>query len=296
LSFTALRQHNGDVTHTVNWLIANGGTSEDELAPSKTSRPDSSKSDQHRRHERYILTALVVERKSKQDSGVQDHPTEVKQGKTLESVVEEPTTHASMDPQIILDDVAQSAPTSAVTKSPTVVKVVIPRIKNTATPPRSDERQSTATTSVQPMDDPRETSGQSDVQLEAQPNTTSQLPKGKKRGRGRPKKENKQIESIEEGPPPEDEIQEPMIPDQDALPRETNNAGDPGDTGIDQVKKTVDAELHQDHTRTTPESPPGKKVKHANDAPSSINKGKTPYRVGLSKRARIAPLLRIVKK
>jgi hypothetical protein len=38
LMVVALRQHNGDVTHTVNWLIANGIPAEDELVPPKSSK------------------------------------------------------------------------------------------------------------------------------------------------------------------------------------------------------------------------------------------------------------------
>lgn len=229
---------------------------------------------------------VVAGRKSNRDSSVQTRSAEIAQDKIAESPVDEHVVPADMDPEIPVDGVTKSASTS-VTKSPTVVKVVIPRIKAPATPPQNDEPQVTAITPVQSVDDSRETLGQPDAQPEAQPDKSSQLPKGKKRGRGRPKKETKTIEPIEE---------EPIVPVQDEPPRDTNNAEKPCEAGAEQANQTVDIESRQDIALTTPEPPPAKKLKQENDAPSSINKGKTPYRVGLSKRARIAPLLRVVKK
>ncbi|KAF2003313.1 hypothetical protein P154DRAFT_561421 [Amniculicola lignicola CBS 123094] len=154
--------------------------------------------------------------------------------------------------------------------------------------------------------------------------------KEKKRGRGRPRKDEKALEVVAE----ESVIREAdVVPPLGDLDEAQNNAGvansanqktkdgalqetmphKPLATGIQEPIDQTDqqAGLVLPSTAEPPASTPPEKMtaayieakktregkaKPANGSHSPLNKGKVPYRVGLSKRARIAPLLRVVKK
>lgn len=250
-----------------------------------------------------ILTVSTVEKKGKRDAITQNHSAETQQDSAAE-IVKEP------DHVTIYDHVPESVPMTGVTRSPTVVKVVIPSKKRPVTPSKREEPQAvspdplqqTTRDVVKEFYNPEEAILPFDEQFMEQPIATNEAPKGKKRGRGRPKKEAKAMA------PPEEErceetVQEPSkIVLEEPFKNQSNKPDEflPAVNGLAeaQTKYVTDEASRSEPTNTTPEPapPPGKKAKSMTDAPSSISKGKTPYRVGLSKRARIAPLLRIVKK
>ncbi|KAF1974969.1 hypothetical protein BU23DRAFT_566965 [Bimuria novae-zelandiae CBS 107.79] len=273
----ALRQHNGDITQTVDWLIANGVAAGDELAPPMSFKP-------------------TTKRKSKRDASTQDKPDEASQSELANPVMQDPSLSADVDPPTVIDDVMETAPAHEATKSPTVVRVVIPRSKRPRILSEHEEIQAAAAFQHDPENDKAKVIN---AQTEEQPTAPCQAPKGKKRGRGRPKKESKVIEPIELERSAE-KTQEPnKAPDEKPL-EDTDKPEESMVAALDegQTNKATETTSRPNATHTTPEPqpPPAKKAKQTNDAPSSIGKSKTPYRVGLSKRARIAPLLRIVKK
>ncbi|KAL1607852.1 hypothetical protein SLS60_002790 [Paraconiothyrium brasiliense] len=289
----ALRQHNGDVTHTVNWLIANGIPAEDELAPPKSSKTKDKK-------------------KSKRHGSIKDMATDIHEGPTTGLPIESPNSAIDASAAATVEDVLESAPTTSIAKSPTIVKVVIPRTKKPTTPSKHTEH---LTAPVVPLVGPEDTSAETAKQQEAlnepdilldEPVVAAKQPqKGKKRGRGRPRKEAKTIESTEQEPPVKRNKLDGLIDTENArLEDKTSMPDEPGtpvvaEPTIDEhrVSDADNANLNSKVDHTTPEpAATEKKVKQMIEAPTSIGKGKTPYRVGLSKRARIAPLLRIVKK
>ncbi|OAG12907.1 uncharacterized protein CC84DRAFT_1212393 [Paraphaeosphaeria sporulosa] len=283
----ALRQHNGDVSHTIDWLIANGLSTEDNMGPEK---PERSKNT----------------RESKRVEDTHHVPTDMHYGQSAETRVQ--ISNAAVDPSTIAieEDVSESACITSVRGSATAVRVVIPMKPTTLSkdvehqsiaPIDSDHVYDEETAKHQNMSEPPE------LQSEQQGIVVKEPQKKKKRGR--PRKEAKPIESITEEPEAktskpdtaviapdeqlEDYTQKPDKPESpaptEAVPNERQSSGANAnrDTKIDQVTLEL-------------QPPPEKKVKQTIESPSSIGKGKTPYRVGLSKRARIAPLLRIVKK
>ena len=250
----------------------------------------------------YILTASTG-KKSKRDVSTQELPTEANEEESMKPAMEQPSTSAITGHPGFLEDAPEDAPSIITTKSPTIVKVVIPRTRKPTVPSEHESLQATTPEIIQnaPEDIPTKEADLLLTQSEEQPVTTSQVSKGKKRGRGRPKKETKMIEPIQEEP--NEKIQDLKKPPNGGPPEELDNQ--PEDTSIvvsdlyqSTASKLLEAEKHSGATHITPEPqpPPEKKVKQTIDAPASISKGKTPHRVGLSKRARIAPLLRIVKK
>ncbi|KAJ4353276.1 uncharacterized protein N0V89_005003 [Didymosphaeria variabile] len=281
----ALRQHNGDVTHTVDWLIANGVPAEDELPPPKSSKTKDKK-------------------KSKRHESTQDLATDLHQGTATGLPPDSPIAAVDASAAANVEDVLEFAPTTSIVKSPTTVKVVIPRTKKIPTPSKHIE-QLAAPFAPQPVPEDvyAETAKQQevhdgpDIQLDEPAVAAKQPQKGKKRGRGRPRKETKTIESIEQEPPEKRSKPDDTVDTENA--RLEDRANMPDESIIDghRVSDADNANLNSKVGHTTPEPPPiEKKVKQTTEAPPSIGKGKTPYRVGLSKRARIAPLLRIVKK
>ncbi|ORY11872.1 hypothetical protein BCR34DRAFT_600995 [Clohesyomyces aquaticus] len=140
--------------------------------------------------------------------------------------------------------------------------------------------------------------------------------KEKKRGRGRPRKDALPVPVVVD-PFPGDKLVEQNVDGKEN--KSVEKVGEPAHQEIQANKGAIEvlpksggkkvadsaAPPMQDHPASTPppkpsnvgaERTPERQLKTANPAHSPINKGKVPYRVGLSKRARIAPLLRVVKK
>lgn len=136
-------------------------------------------------------------------------------------------------------------------------------------------------------------------QPEEQPNSAKQPQKKKKRGRPR-----KEIKTTEEQETNTSERNTIAIATSEQLQGNLHDSDYPGavseqlapdENRVSSVDATI-MNANTDPDTAEPQPPPEKKIKQTTEAPSSVGKGKTSYRVGLSKRARIAPLLRIVKK
>jgi hypothetical protein len=153
----------------------------------------------------------------------------------------------------------------------------------------------------------------------AQPAATKKPGKKPKKKRGRPKKSDKAVpiadtKPLEEAPPiqgagqeDEQDVQEHKEPDPDPEPKraktpknkrrdDDSDAFDPeGDTPAQKDKEEEEEETKA-AIKTTPAIEPKKALKANGTGPGLTSGNKPIYRVGLSKRSRIAPLLKIVRK
>ncbi|KAJ4296712.1 hypothetical protein N0V90_006760 [Kalmusia sp. IMI 367209] len=267
----ALRQHNGDVTHTVNWLIANAVAEEDELAPPRSSKPKN-------------------KRRSNRDQSMQDPPAEAPQTNLTRPIVDNSCALTNTYQPPIRKGVPEPEQTTTGVKSSTVVKVVIPATKRPTTPPKDEEQQAEKNALSQHIPEVTSDAEHKSIIDEAElsprenQNATKQPPQGKKRGRGRPRKETKAIDTAEEEPfeQTSQKPEEAMIIEDGLSDRQTSKVQEP--------------QTNSNPPNTTPEPFSEKKSKLTNDTPSATGSSRTPYRIGLSKRARIAPLLRTLKK
>ncbi|EAT77588.2 hypothetical protein SNOG_15045 [Parastagonospora nodorum SN15] len=275
----ALKQNNGDVTVTVEWLITNG-LGEDELASSNTPKrkPVSKRAK--------AVPATVVE--PPPEAQIPPPPESVDDSKLTAGIETPSKPIATMD---TCAPTCEINPTSAAQQRSPKVQVVIPmkspnaKVASKQNPlePPSKKAKRRKTTSDLP-------------DSEATLNTTSiiEAAKEKKKGRGRPKKTANTVTSaaLSQNVPEEPQLESENQADtvlQTIEPNAMNLATSMPEEAKDQPLAPVvtSKELHASRT-------PEQTIKPSSRSP--LSKGKTPYRVGLSKRARIAPLLRTLKK
>jgi hypothetical protein len=294
-----LKQHNGDVTRTVDWLIANG-VADDELASQTT--PMSTTNGKE---------AVKTDRGNRKD-GVQGT------GDSLEPVMVTCTATESGVANNGLVTTASNTNTPAIdSRSPTKVQVVIPAKHSNAdartldtpkTSRKEAKRRKTALDHFEPA---------------ANEAPMLQAKSEKKRSRGRPKKAVKPLVSSEDVQNVQDEDPHKGLHgsplhagDEDvnstAMPHRLSEYTTTATTVEPKQEKNVshpvDIPTIATMSRSTPEPPvlpdrpevspitPERTKRPASREQISNNKAKVPYRVGLSKRARIAPLLRTMKK
>jgi hypothetical protein len=244
---------------------------------------------------------ISTEKKSKLEGHTQDLTTDMYHGEIVEAPTQEQDAPVDASTAVISEDILEPASTTSIMKSPMVVKVVIPGTKKPITPSKNVESQSTAlavsdlvSESTSEMTAKQQDAfDRPDLYSEEQAVAAKQPPNGKKRGRGRPRKEARTVVSIGEDPETSTSKRDASVINADEeLDDKTHKPDEPQVSGADSTK--IDAVI--DHTTPAPPLLPQKKIKNTHETPSSTGTGKTPYRVGLSRRARIAPLLRIVKK
>ncbi|KAL6704799.1 hypothetical protein ACN47E_007603 [Coniothyrium glycines] len=296
----ALHANNSDVTQSIDWLI-NNGHEEDELAPNFTPKKSVAKMEQQA--DRVDPEAIQMIMRDLNEYR-RDEPTIILDTTDLnignesmskaDSTEDEPQQTTLPNEQIL-----------ASIRSPSKVQVVIP-----SKSPRAEESQAAKV----PTKKAKRTVSMP-VHTEASSNgksvTMPEAPTDKKRGRGRPKKVAKAVPSTSIAP-----IEEPEVIDEDlhGEPQkqreqqlQTIEAKKHADPSKDKSKQSCDAPLQEDfkpigeNRASTPMNnedatrfPPEGSSKIKSRSPK--NKDKVPHRVGLSKRARIAPLLRILKK
>lgn len=293
----ALNQNNGDVTQAVDWLITNKAA-DDELA-FHTLQMSTNGSRQGIANTAKQEQSLYADRSSAE----QIVPTDI-------AAESEATIHvaASAEPDII---------TSAVDpRSPAKVQVVIPAKSPQIAADTSTVAETTRTKAKRrktTLDDPEPTA-KGDIIFGTKPE--------KKRGRGRPKKAakiplpKKTVQNDQKEDPQEQVCGSPLqtvdVNSKSAtVQHQVIGSTTAGTTKSSQGTKTsqsVDISSATTTSNSTPERPvlpdrpevspitPEHVKKAAPHEQPSNNKAKVPYRVGLSKRARIAPLLRTMKK
>ena len=294
------KQYHGDLSQTVEWLIANGA---DELAPPvlSTSKRKAKKSN---------ITSDSIDYMA--DTGAENTSPQKKDGGEPSSVNPDLAEGQNIVPGEIVSperNPANMPLQPADFKSPKV-QVVIPKLRGAPDRTELKELQTKASTSLQldvidaPSRKPKRrktTLDQSEPTAEHE-STSDPIPsKDRKRGRGRPRKETTASlivkETIPEGDEREKRIelapQEIHPQDSSPLPRGKDNHTEAMVPHVTDPPTPTPLSKIGGATSPTPE----KRSKPTTDSqPPSNNKVKVQYRVGLSKRARIAPLLRVVKK
>jgi hypothetical protein len=290
----ALKRNDGDVTQTVDWLISNPLIA-DELASPNRSRGKSTASTINDQQPKTNSDSSQTE----SNKHTQDCTSRNTGGEPISKVLDgASTTQGAMnnDPALHNSDVW---PLATGSKSPVKVQVVIPTkpmesVANglsSSAPNRKAKRRKTT------LDQPEAVLENSNV--------VTLMPE-RKRGRGRPKKtvhtaastdimqEDEQkasldstlenVESNKVGLDVSSEISEASI----LVPQEAA-------TSTDILIATPGPPLLPTRPEVSPITPE-RTIKSAKHDHLASSKGKVPYRVGLSKRARVAPLLRTMRK
>jgi hypothetical protein len=281
----ALEQNNGDVTQTVDWLITNG-IGEDELAHHSTSRrrPVAKTSNLDRpvavgdltenKTETVLTTKDIVER----TDAAQKPPTMNEESTNLDVAAASHIEHSkSPKVQVVIHS-----------KSPKA-KAPLQTATTLSTTSKKAKRRKTTSDIPEPGKD--------------QENLLPVEVTTEKKKRGRPKKTIKATV-------PTDTVQETTL----EIPEEEHHGKkeimETNEPALQDVDASVNSKSHT--VESVPEKLPTPATKpditppvvtsctpEQTTKPSSrspASKGKVSYRVGLSKRAKIAPLLRIVKK
>ncbi|KAH9870803.1 hypothetical protein IAQ61_006282 [Plenodomus lingam] len=290
----ALKHNSGDITSTVDWLVTNG-IGEDELAshPIPRKKPITPKShDKAMDPEGLQVIMRELDEYRKEDS---IHPENDAPALT--------TTDGTLHPNPIDKKHAVEHIDTVPVKSPKVQVIIQSKspaktpsdLQMSSGPPKKGSKRR-KTTLDQPDSEP------STVSLELPMLLTE-----KKRGRGRPKKALEKptsIDVVQETVPPKssEEQQQP-----EALRAVQVNVASGSTSATDVVvdgafvegsEALIDEPLAHAHI-LEPEKKTSTKPQTSETSlksPTPLNRGKVPYRVGLSKRARIAPLLRVLKK
>ena len=296
----ALERNNGDVTQTVDWLVRNG-IGEDELASHTTPKKKSGKASHNTAPVDYdtiqgIMRGLNeysrLDRESVQNA--------VKSTMAISAVLQaEPANNNSN----MMFSTTDQPPNGAQVKSPKI-QVVIPKIS-----PKSGNAQSSGSGEApsKKLKRRKTTLDQPEPESPLQERIVPKAVPEKKRGRGRPKKvANTALSADTVLEVPEESIQkeqhhqlfQSIEPDLTAPPSASTESQPSVTPNGAQAREP---ESHRDEAPIVepPPSPiasrtPEVPTKHMNQSPN--NKSKVPHRVGLSKRARIAPLLRTLKK
>jgi hypothetical protein len=309
----ALRKNDGDVTRTVDWLVTNASVEmQDELAPSPTSRS--------RRNAKQSRSDSNIHAQA--GDGLEREAKPIQESEVANSVATDPSdTIAVVDRRGAPHNITESCEPTSKSPNNSKVQVVIPQAKVTTIEdtgekdtggtmppvidvvvPTSNKKPKRRKTTLDVPESPAET-----------PHPIALDPvKGKKRGRGRPRKEAiaplTDATTVEEQgashASPKVQQVEPASILQDTQPKvlpaeeapESRVAEE--EIKVTSTRKELPATTPPSNVTLDPPKPaktPERQTRSATPA-SGLSKGKAPYRVGLSKRARIAPLLRVVKK
>ncbi|EUC47514.1 hypothetical protein COCMIDRAFT_24674 [Bipolaris oryzae ATCC 44560] len=295
----ALKRNNGDVIQTVDWLVTNN-IGHDELAPQSPPKPKRKSKEEDEPEVVDVQTVQSIMRNL--DEYRRDNCDTAQYGQSAGPDADSFTTD--------LIDVNTSAETSNPHEcsetdqnmSPTKVQVVIPKKSPKATVAQAEDAIGVSSKKSKrkksTLDQTESESVSSLVPIPAPMNE-------KKRGRGRPKKTPTTSDAIEPIVPLEQEAKEeqPNEPEQPTEQNLVTEKVDPSSVIAPDEPQPVEPVISRDTeqvnvpTKVNPaptSETPEKSTKPA--TPSPMTKGKVPYRVGLSKRARIAPLLRTLKK
>jgi hypothetical protein len=292
----ALERNNGDVIQTIDWLVTNN-VGHDELAPPSPPkiRPVTNKSNENPAMDsdtiQDIMRSLNEYRRDDAQAATQDiaHAT-VANSTTIQ---QEPA-----------EDVTK--PPVADMRSPTKVQVVIPKKSPIVV---SKQPPSSVTTSTKKAKRRKTTLDQPESELAVIDTALPEVLPARKKARGRPKKVAPAVSPTEPVREPIGSTAEEERHDEVLQTTEPGSVSEEAEQGskaeLKEIKNTKSSHV-MDATTASHSNPlakptpaaaletPERKIKPTTASP--LNTGKVPYRVGLSKRARIAPLLRIVKK
>lgn len=295
---TALLQNNGDVTQTIEWLVTNhldhNELDHDELAPQSSPKSKS------RLGAKGVLRTKQSESVS-QATSVQNEGQEVSRlDMPSNAPIESDKVQVDIGPIVNVDPPPNTTPFDS------------PKMQGSISekPPKPDLSQNLGVMKATGKKPKRRKTTLDHPEPTAEEPIVPEVTKGKKRGRGRPKKAANNAISTE---PMQGEQEEKTQEEQHTAvlpstelstgPHE-KQSGRPSSVAQvlndkrmpqrPEVESFTPPPLSKMALEPTASPTPEKSTKPASHSP--INKGKVPYRVGLSKRARIAPLLRILKR
>jgi hypothetical protein len=310
----ALKRNNGDMTSSVDWLIANG-MAEDELAPPRTLKAKNVKADKEH-------STPHIDNASNSDSlTASKRERRVSFNEILDTEVP-----SAMDAGAAPEDGPVDEPTLPVLSKSPKVSVVIPRSKTQKSPSKSENshqlspaapKRKLSEVSVSKSQRRQDVLGQPEPLLEQSSiidDAVEAPPTKEKKKRGRPKKAVKSLQTV-----PEvqfDDSNPQSIGTDTAVPDIHTNAsasvGEPiavvqenhiEEPGVQEIAAPVEQSVPVLPTDAAPtvspkegSSTPRKPSKAEKPVQTPIAQSKVRYRVGLSKHARVAPLLRSVKK
>jgi hypothetical protein len=283
----ALKQNNGDVTRTVEWLVSNG-MGEDELASMSTPK--------RKRASKTVDAdaSVTIGTSSKSQPSIASPTVDAHASDVANAPIDAPMPTKDIAPPSETMD----KPNLEQLKSPKV-QVVIP---SKSPKPKALPKPDPSLASSKKSKRRKTTSDMPEAELTLD---VSVLPEAapEKKKRGRPKKAPKAeapTEHVQEVP---QEVHDGQNNQADtALQTVEPNVVTPATSISSGVHAAEDVQNQSPPSAVTPKGlpqsgparTPEQSTKPASRSPAS--KGKATYRVGLSKRARIAPLLRIVKK
>jgi hypothetical protein len=298
----ALKQNNGDVTQTVDWLVSNGG--DDELAPQDTPKTKIMSKENKK------IPMMDPETLQNVMQNLEEYRRDDVEAQ--QNDIQTTVTNSTTNPPEATNNTPKSLPTDKCTSatpitSPAKVEVVIhkrtPKTTSVEVPGPLDTSSKQLKRRKTALDPPQ---SEPVIETPAVPEVVS----AKKRGRGRPKKAAVSAASTEpaqEAPELSNEqhsngvfetIESNVVSGKGRATSE--GIAGPSKEVHSVEPKNCETEVPmpnppaKEKPQSTDSQTPEKPTKPASDSP--LNKGKVPYRVGLSKRARIAPLLRTLKK
>ncbi|KAI2482385.1 hypothetical protein Ptr902_06766 [Pyrenophora tritici-repentis] len=294
----ALERNNGDVMQTIDWLV-NNNIDHDELAPQSPprSKSTSKKAVQLPTIDSYAMKDIMRNLDEYRRDEAEAEPT------LTDNIA---VRHEAPNNATTLSRTGLRPDISSIT-SPTKVQVIIP--EKSPRPATIHPADATVISSMSKKAKRRKTT--LDEPEEEQITPTSVVPEKvlEKKKRGRPKKAAVAVAPIE----PSESIIEASEQDangdnQDGILQtiEPNSASETAKPRSENALKEAELLAPTESDSPANSNPPSKLSPAAASATpeqltkpataSPIPKGKVPYRVGLSKRARIAPLLRTLKK
>ncbi|KAI4608975.1 hypothetical protein J4E80_008720 [Alternaria sp. BMP 0032] len=290
----ALKQNNGDVIQTIDWLVTNN-VGHDELAPPS---PPKTKPVMNKSDETPAMDSEAIQDIMRSLDQYQRDDTQA----VAQDVVHVAVANDAVLPEPI--DLTET-PTSDL-RSPTKVQVVIPKKSPLAV---SKQPPSSVTASNKKAKRRKTPSDQAESEPAETVSVMPEVAPAKKKARGRPKKVAPVPPPVQPEPEPleqavEVEHQQEVVQTtepgsiSEEIEQDSNlTRNGTGDGKSPDATNTTTASHSRPPAKPSPAAAsetPERKIKPTTASPA--NTGKVPYRVGLSKRARIAPLLRIVKK
>ncbi|CAG5156678.1 uncharacterized protein ALTATR162_LOCUS4475 [Alternaria atra] len=292
----ALERHNGDVIHAIDWLVTNN-VGHDELAPPS---PAKVKPAMNKSNDSPAMDSETMQDIMRNLNEYRRDDTQVSEQEVVHVAVANDTTMQSD----AVEDITK--PLATELRSPTKVQVVISKKSPVAV---SKQTPSSVAASNKKAKRRKTTLDQPESEPIEADDAVSEAVPAKKKARGRPKKtapavppkdpnpelleqtaEVKQHEEVAQIVEPES-IPEKAKQDSKLAPVETKQAQSSDITVSTTASHSNPPSKSSPATTSETPEPKTKPI-----TASPLNTGKVPYRVGLSKRARIAPLLRIVKK
>jgi hypothetical protein len=291
----ALKRNNGDVIQTIDWLVTNN-VGHDELAPPS---PPKTKPGVNKINEDPAMDAHAIQDIMR---NLNDYRRDDAQTAAQDVVHVAVANNTTMRPEAT--DVITKPPMNEV-RSPTKVQVVIPKKSPVAV---SKQPSSSVTASNKKAKRRKTTLDQPESDSIIIDAAVPEVVPAKKKARGRPKKTAPVASPKEPDSEPmeqttqeqHEEVLQTIEPASFSEKAEQGSETAPNETEQPKSQDVTDS-ITAGHSNLPSKLPPAAasetpEPKTKPTTASPLNTAKVPYRVGLSKRARIAPLLRIVKK